>query len=1103
MTLAQSMAQTTPLRLTPVNSPISRLGPRSPQKLNSQSVTLSLQSITGTTSRTSGGLASHYDSNTFAYCAGSAAVLATVDENGETSCRFFRAQPTASPIHSSLSFYNPSTPTQTSESRRRSVLPLKHGVDERPSYNSPRKVWGDDASSKTWSARERVKAATCVAVSANGKFLAVGETGYCPRVNIFSTMAGASSDVPLTILNEHSFGVRSVAFSPDSKWLATLGDATDGFLFIWSINPKTGAARLQYSNKCTASVLDMAWCGNNLITVGTRYVKVWRIGEPPVGVQSKQGRQVLESEGNASPTPKILSGRNSLLGFLVDSTFTCAVPISDHEAVLCTKEGSLCLLDDSSENQELRHLKQMNPPVQALAVDRRTQQIWFSNSGATFSSETFESLRKTEGSSLVTSLGGGSRVASTARPSSPIAPYTPCRLSSSRGLGTSRCKKPECDIASTCLPNKIVSIDGVRQIRIEQMEVGSSGEDARQRSKSLPAHNDAVLGVVSLPKNDPMGHYLTWSPGGSVNFWCMNGSVKRQEMIELEQPQQFSSDYDGCTNELKLVRISADGQFAVSGDKLGVLQVLVCQSWTSTQVRAHSADITDMALSTSGDSLLVATSSRDRTVQLFQYADEAFEILQTCDDHIGTVIAVAFADDYLISASSDRTVIVRQRTPSGDDAGPSSLRYVSKRVITLKAAPTSITFAETYHLVVATIDRQISTFNITTGTATYSFKAFDSEGEDAVTLSSLKVTSVQDCSGTCRILAGFSSADKSIRLYDLNRGVLLARELGHTEGVSDVAVLDQSDESGTEEVKVLVSTGFDGLIMVWHIQGQMQTRPPSTPLRDLQQGQAMSSCGSDGSPLRESILKRPPLRKVLSKLDLVDRPGGGQQSPSSRDPSPTRLKRKTSRLAMAPRIHEGSSTAQSPTGLLPSGREVMSFANGGLNGPKSPSSYPRSRSSLRPDGSPPSPGRTRVTKVAAIQENPGILCIGKRSPSPESMPQSIPENPKGSAIRVSRGHLRRPPSVPVGLNSRFQNPNRRKSMSCGHDSGSIGIAGEQICRALQAYRRKILAAPATERAQAEAVEVELLATIRAIQERRQEGRSRENKSTTMAHDPGQ
>ncbi len=34
--------------------------------------------------------------------------------------------------------------------------------------------------------RDRMKAATCLSISQDARFLAVGETGYCPRVLVFS-----------------------------------------------------------------------------------------------------------------------------------------------------------------------------------------------------------------------------------------------------------------------------------------------------------------------------------------------------------------------------------------------------------------------------------------------------------------------------------------------------------------------------------------------------------------------------------------------------------------------------------------------------------------------------------------------------------------------------------------------------------------------------------------------------------------------------------------------------------------------------------------------------------------------------------------------------
>lgn len=92
------------------------------------------------------------------------------------------------------------------------------------------------------------------------------QTGYNPRVLIYSTAKDSSADVPLSILSEHTFGVRSLAFSSNSQYLASLGDVNDGFLFVWAVNLKNGSARLHSTNKCTSFVRDTCWMGQALVT---------------------------------------------------------------------------------------------------------------------------------------------------------------------------------------------------------------------------------------------------------------------------------------------------------------------------------------------------------------------------------------------------------------------------------------------------------------------------------------------------------------------------------------------------------------------------------------------------------------------------------------------------------------------------------------------------------------------------------------------------------------------------------------------------------------------------------------------------------------------
>lgn len=163
------------LRITPSNSPLLRPTARSPNKPPAHQSTLALQTVIGTTTTTPNGFSSHDQSSSFAFCAGSAAVLAELDDDNNVNQRFFRARPSANSVNPVTSFYNSSsTPPSTPDSRTRSISNLKssgHGAHN----GSPSSDVAESQSPRGWSSRERVKAVTSVSLSPNGRFLAMGE----------------------------------------------------------------------------------------------------------------------------------------------------------------------------------------------------------------------------------------------------------------------------------------------------------------------------------------------------------------------------------------------------------------------------------------------------------------------------------------------------------------------------------------------------------------------------------------------------------------------------------------------------------------------------------------------------------------------------------------------------------------------------------------------------------------------------------------------------------------------------------------------------------------------------------------------------------------
>nr|KMM70694.1 WD repeat-containing protein [Coccidioides posadasii RMSCC 3488] len=994
------------VKIIPANSPVLKPGTKQPSKLSPYQCTLSLRTVIGTTTSNPNGFSCHESSRTFALCAGSAAVLAELDEDLNISQRFFRARPTATGINSTPSYYNntstpPTTPDTRSRTLQAALRPAGNGI---PSASSPSE-WGEAATPRSWTSRERIKAVTSVALSPNGRFLAVGETGYNPRVLIFSTANDSPSDIPLSILAEHTFGVRSLAFSPDSQYLATLGDINDGFLFIWAINLKSGAARLHSANKCTSFIRDMCWLGTNLITVGVRHIKVWRLGD---GTPNSPTRSKANSDpANASPVnpgPIALPGRNCILGSLRDSIFTCISNISDTEAIVCTESGAVCFLDDVGGQQKLHLIKNFDVAILSAAIDHESATVWFGCRDGTFQQALIGDLRH--------SVSTG------------VALNTECpRSPKSKHLST---------VAMGIVSSYMVMVDSTHAIRVCSLVSPSQCQEDTTQEVDIPAHKDPVLGIsaVTAPDIHSSSQFFTWSSNGAVNFWDLEGKCLSTQRVEIEQVLGSSDE----PNELKVLRASEDMKIFVSGDKYGVMRRISRESWAcEQQVRAHAGEVTDIAIHSSSGLFLTATCGRDRMVQVFQNDGDSFSLIQTMDEHVAAVSRLLFTNDgeKLLSCSADRTVVIRDRMCREID-GTITVAFFLSKVITLKASPISMTLLpdDSDTLVVSTIDRQIHRYDIPSSRHLHSFKSNDSETSDTVVMSSLIVGS--EVAGISpKLIIGVSTTDKSVRVYDFGKDGLLTREFGHTEGVSDVLLIETN--CGGIQKRTLVSTGLDGIIMIWDLAIQQQQTP-------LSENAQIPARAEEETPNKESTAVKPPLRRILSRSELAVFQKLDSPSPSPtpiRDPSPPPSRRKTSRYTLYHFARNGTSSSSPQTPPVSLSR-------------RSPTFYLDGNGRNRRDGSvsPPSPksGSSRT--------------LGTRS---------------------SHAKLRRP-SIDI---------RRPKSNGNTSEFGSLNMSTEQVCRTLRAYRKKLHGSTDHLHSATE-LERELELTVRALTERNKRNQTSED-----------
>lgn len=780
---------------------------------------------------------------------------------------------------------------------------------------------------------------------------------------IFSTAPDSPSDIPLTILRDHSFGILSVAFSNDSRWLCTLGNEYDGFILIYSINPRTGSAKLHSSNKCS-NVHRVAWMGHSVVSIGVRHVKVWR-----TLVSSSKTRLELDNSGIGPPgnlTPKAFAGRNCLLGPLMDATFTSVTLLSESRAILCTAQGDICLLDDSHRTQRLDRVAHVDFGILCVVFDHTYGLIWIGGRQGTMRSVHLDTLIK------------------------PMIPAFPS-VTASRFPSTSSEMVPAI-LAIGLIRGRVITVDSQRIIEIRGVTDTERTSGMGPDFKRLPAHESAVLGVSSLlPKSRVGGpDFLTFSARGTVLFWLLDGTCTGSKKIPLDQPVYPEG---GDTNDLKTVVPLGSDEHLLSGDKLGCLRLLGTSADKEAAVQAHSGDINCIAVANTEELTIVATCGRDRTLQLFRQHESYLDLLQTLDDHAAAVADVKFLNSVtLLSISSDRTIIVRKRAHGEEQ----SIAFLPIRVITLKASPVSLTAvpAEPNVVLVSTLDRQILRYNVSSGSLLHSFKALDPISGDSVMMSSLEVHELDDLATASRLLFGVSPTDKSIRIHEYDSGAMLTREYGQN-AVSATKLLQRSVE-GEFPSNHLISCGLDGTVMTWEL-----SRNPPKP-----SGSHDTSNGEE-SPSRQIPPSAQPPRRILSKAELSDfqksLASEGDTLTPIRGPSPSRVRRKTSRYNLAAAPKTSAPAVQYPAGasMSPAGVRIHRQPSQG----HSPTPLSR-KNGLNPRSKRPSLENRQRSKSAAnlndLNELGEQVCISLRSFRDRITSSSVAKLEHGTLLELAR-----------------------------------------------------------------------------------------------------
>ena len=577
---------------------------------------------------------------------------------------------------------------------------------------------------------------------------------------------------------------------------------------------------------------------------------------------------------------------------MVDACFTSVAAITQETALVGTTDGDLCFLDASNEPCTLKRIHECPFGITSIALDKEGQHIAIGGKGGNLVSIPCDKLSSEKaidihGMSISTqadvlALGYFGHAPIMIRSDRTICLCTKgvWGLPNYTGVsGLSTCCQDRSMGSRNAMAEKSTTADSKQADLVEEHH-SASGTDLKILMKS---HSASVLGVRTLTRQNRFSSdFLTYSSDGSVAFWTREGEIKQQLKVQLGDP---SEQIDEIT-ELQALEASPSAEVLVCGDSVGCVTLIQNRR---TSIQAHDGEVSAITLaSNSANGDLVASCGRDKVIQVFRNQDDEFNLIQSIvGEHVGAVNSIALSQDgvCLVSASADRTIVVR--SSANDDQGRSA--FIQLRVINLKASPLTLNLNTGCRddLLVSTMDRQVVKFDSQSGQLLEAFKAADGLGStDAFTLNICKVFDLKTSSdSTHLIVVGASSIDKSLRIYDPTNGALLAKGYGQL-AISDVNLM-RSYDIGDESTYRIVTTGFDGTIFLWNLDGDA----------------LFAEEVSLGTKTDKNMHSTPPLRKVLSKVEIRDfhrhfESSSAPTTPTNKNRSPTRLRKKTSQLGL-------------------------------------------------------------------------------------------------------------------------------------------------------------------------------------------------------------